>query len=235
MADRRADQSPPRPSCRSRTRWPNFPHWLRFSRHRPDLGREIYPCGSYHLCYAQRAVCSCRDDVCRVKDYRDHSLATLFGQVTVRLPRFLCAWCGRIETGLTWPSHCRSTPELDQLRAHLSALMSYEMAAELLEQMCPVDAGTDPETLRRHTLKAGAALAKGLSATGRFWTPAMANSRPLPWSSMPPLSWWSVSSDGLAADGCGLSHPGPHRHSPRPREAGGQPRAPCPSWPAMRY
>ena len=107
----------------------------------------------------QRPVCPCRDDVCRMKDYRDHSLATLFGQVTVRLPRFLCAWCGRIETGLTWPSHCRSTPELDQLRAHLSALMSYEMAAELLEQMFPVDAGTDPETLRRHTLKAGAALA----------------------------------------------------------------------------
>jgi hypothetical protein len=26
--------------------------------------------------------------VCRVKDYRDHAVATLFGQVTVRLPRF---------------------------------------------------------------------------------------------------------------------------------------------------
>jgi hypothetical protein len=67
----------------------------------------------------QRPVCPCREDVCRVKDYRDHSVATLFGQVSVRLPRFLCALCGRIETGLTWPSHCRSTPELDQLRAHL--------------------------------------------------------------------------------------------------------------------
>src|SRR3984885_14244865 len=32
-------------------------------------------------------------------------------------------------------------------------------AADLLKQMFPVDAGTDPETLRRHTLKAGAALA----------------------------------------------------------------------------
>jgi len=77
----------------------------------------------------------------------------------MRLPRFLCSLCGRIETGLNWPSHCRSTPELDQLRAHLSALMSYQVAADLLKQMFPVDAGTDPETLRRHTLKAGAALA----------------------------------------------------------------------------
>ena len=72
----------------------------------------------------RRPICPCREDVCRVKDYRDHSVATLFGQVTVRLPRFQCAACGRTETGLTWPSHCRSTPELDRLRAHLSALMS---------------------------------------------------------------------------------------------------------------
>ena len=72
----------------------------------------------------RRPVCPCREEVCRVKDYRDHSVATLFGQVTVRLPRFQCAACGRTETGLTWPSHCRSTPELDRLRAHLSALMS---------------------------------------------------------------------------------------------------------------
>jgi len=106
-----------------------------------------------------RPVCPCRDGICRVKDYRDHVVATLFGQVTMRLPRFRCATCGRIETGIHWPSHCRSTPELDRLRAHLSALMSYRVSADLLEQMFPVDAGTDPRTLRRHTLKAGAALA----------------------------------------------------------------------------
>src|SRR3984885_9267139 len=106
----------------------------------------------------RRPVCSCRDGVCRVKDYRDHSIATLFGQVTIRLPRFLCALCGRIETGINWPSHCRSTPELDRLRAHLSALMSYPVAAELLEHMFPVATGTDPETLRRHTLKVGKTL-----------------------------------------------------------------------------
>jgi hypothetical protein len=105
-----------------------------------------------------RPVCSCRDGVCPVKDYRDHSVATLFGQVTIRLPRFLCALCGRIETGINWPSHCRSTPELARLRAHLSALMSYPVAVELLEHMLPVDTGTDPETLRRHTLKVGGTL-----------------------------------------------------------------------------
>jgi len=66
--------------------------------------------------------------------------------------------CRKIETGNRWPAHCRSTPELQQLEAHLSALMTYRTAADLLVQMFPIDAGKDPETLRRRVLKAGAAL-----------------------------------------------------------------------------
>jgi hypothetical protein len=77
----------------------------------------------------------------------------------MRLPRFRRAACGRIETGINWPSHCRSTPELDRLRAHLSALMTYRVSADLLEHMSPVDVGIDPRSLRRHPLKAGTALA----------------------------------------------------------------------------
>jgi hypothetical protein len=52
----------------------------------------------------RRPACPCRDGICRVKDYRDHAVATLFGQVTMKLPRFRCAACGRIETGINWPS-----------------------------------------------------------------------------------------------------------------------------------
>ncbi len=85
-------------------------------------------------------------------------MATLFGQLTVRLPRFRCPVCGGIEAGIAWPSHCRSTPELDRLQAHLCALMTYRTAADLLEQMFPVDAGKHHATLRRHTLKVGEAL-----------------------------------------------------------------------------
>ncbi len=106
----------------------------------------------------QRPECPRCGGVCCVKDYRDHALATLFGQVTVRLPRFRCAACGGIEAGIAWPSHCRSTPELDRLQAHLCALMTYRTAADLLEQMFPVDAGKHHATLRRHTLKVGEAL-----------------------------------------------------------------------------
>jgi hypothetical protein len=107
---------------------------------------------------ARRPACPRCGEACHVKDYRDRGVATLFGQVTVRLPRFRCAACGGIEAGIGWPSRCRSTPGMDQLRAHLCALMSYRTAAGVLEQMFPVDAGKDPETLRRHTLRIGEAL-----------------------------------------------------------------------------
>src|SRR3954471_7149342 len=55
-----------------------------------------------------------------------------------------------------WPSHCRSTPELDQVRAQFSACMPYRVAAGVLEHLLPIDAGLDP--LRACTLKVGADL-----------------------------------------------------------------------------
>jgi hypothetical protein len=57
----------------------------------------------------RRPKCRCGGGVCHVRDYRDHAIATLFGQATVRLPRFRCATCGVIEIGINWPSLCRST------------------------------------------------------------------------------------------------------------------------------
>ena len=95
-----------------------------------------------------RPDCSACGGKCHVKDWRLHQIATLFGGVTVRLPRLRCTECGRTEPGISWPSHCRSTPELDQLRAHLSALMPYRVAAGVLQHLLPVEAGKSPETLR---------------------------------------------------------------------------------------
>jgi hypothetical protein len=82
-------------------------------------------------------------------------VATLFGMAAVRLPRFRCADCGHGETGIRWVSYCRSTPELDQVRAHVSALMPYRVAAGLLAHLLPVETGNSPETLRAHTFKLG--------------------------------------------------------------------------------
>src|SRR3954452_17936670 len=56
-----------------------------------------------------------RGTVCHVKDYRDHAVATLCGQVTVQLPRFRCAGCGGHAAGHGWPLHCDSAPELYRL------------------------------------------------------------------------------------------------------------------------
>src|SRR3954452_25202202 len=101
----------------------------------------------------RRPDCRSCGAVCHVKDYRDHAVATLFGQVTRRLPRFRCVGCGGRGAGPGWPSHCRPTPELDRLQAHLAALMPYGVSADVLQQMFPVEAGKDVETLRRRVLK----------------------------------------------------------------------------------
>jgi len=100
---------------------------------------------------------------CHVKDWRAHRIATLFGEVTVRLPRFLCTACHHTETGVGWPPRCRSTLELDQLQAHLSALMTYRVATGVLQHLLPVDAGRSPETFRRRTMRIGQQLASRLS------------------------------------------------------------------------
>jgi hypothetical protein len=89
------------------------------------------------------------------KGWRLHWLATLFGEVRVTLPRLACAGCGGGGTGVKWPSHCRSTPGLDELQAWLSALMPYRVATDLLQHVLPIDAGTSLETLRSHTLQVG--------------------------------------------------------------------------------
>src|SRR5215212_6667767 len=121
---------------------------------------------------ARRPECRGCGAACRVKDHRQHAIATLFGQVTVRLPRLRCARCGAAEAGVGWPPHVRSTPELDRLRAQLSALVTYRTAAEVLAQLFPVDAGADPETLRRHTFKTAEGLP--MPATAEPATPAAA-------------------------------------------------------------
>ena len=104
---------------------------------------------------ALRPACSGCGARCHVKDWQSRQVATLFGKITVRLPRFRCPGCGRVEAGINWPAHCRSTPELDQLQAHLSALMAYGVAVGVLAHLLPVAAGTSHETLRGRTLKRG--------------------------------------------------------------------------------
>jgi hypothetical protein len=88
------------------------------------------------------------------KGWRPYRIATLFGEVRVKLPRLSCAGCCGGETGVNWPSHCRSTPGLEELQpslacsvARLSALMPYRVATDLLQHVLPIDAGTSPRDI----------------------------------------------------------------------------------------
>src|SRR3954447_5306541 len=95
-----------------------------------------------------RPDCASCGERFRIKDWRSRRVATLFGAVVVRLPRFRCPGCGRGEAGTNGPAHCRSTPELDQLQAPLSALMTYRVTAGVLAPLLPVAAGTPCVVIR---------------------------------------------------------------------------------------
>ena len=47
-----------------------------------------------------RPCCRSCGAKCHLKDWRGHCIATLLGEVTVQLPRFLCPACHRSETGV---------------------------------------------------------------------------------------------------------------------------------------
>ena len=107
---------------------------------------------------AQRPACPRCGAFAMSRTTGSAGVGTPLSPVALRVPQFRCDKYGGIEAGIGWPSRCQSTPEMDQLQAHLCALMTYRTAAEVLEQIFPVDAGNDPETLRRHTLRTGEAL-----------------------------------------------------------------------------
>jgi len=88
----------------------------------------------------------------KLKDYRARKVQTLFGTVTFRIPRLIEH--GRIETVLPVPNNGRSTQEFDELRAKLSAWMSFRSAMNLLAEMYPVDGGVSQSTALRQIAKA---------------------------------------------------------------------------------
>src|SRR5690242_6105740 len=77
--------------------------------------------------------------------------------------RIMKAACNRLERSVGWPSHCRSTPELDELQAHLSALMTFRLDSGVPQHLLPIDAGRSRETLCNHTLRIGAQLGNATS------------------------------------------------------------------------
>lgn len=87
-----------------------------------------------------------------LKDYRSRKVQTLFGTVVLRVPRLLVG--DRVETCLATGRHARATREFDDIRARLSAWMSYRAAMALLGDPYPIKDGISPATALRRIANA---------------------------------------------------------------------------------
>jgi hypothetical protein len=88
-----------------------------------------------------------------VKDYRLRRIQTVYGSAELRVPRLQRG--GVVELCTDWPSHCRSTPEFDDLRMTLAAWMSYRAAEQLLSGLLPIAGGSHHTTFRNRVLDQG--------------------------------------------------------------------------------
>lgn len=83
----------------------------------------------------------------RLKDYRRKKVQTIFGTVSMRVPRLIIN--GAVASSLAGDRFQRSTRELDEIRARLCAFMSYRAATKMLNEVFPIDGGATPTTARR--------------------------------------------------------------------------------------
>ena len=82
-----------------------------------------------------------------LKDYRVRKINTLFGTVSLRVPRLTIG--GSVLTCLPAEKGARSTRELTTVRDRLSAWMSYRRAMAFLSDLYPVDGGVAVATAQR--------------------------------------------------------------------------------------
>ena len=83
----------------------------------------------------------------QIKDYRSRKIQTLFGAISIKVPRLLMGT--KTRSFVQWPTHVQATPDLDYLRVKLSAWMSFPKAMVFLKELCPVDGGAATSTAHR--------------------------------------------------------------------------------------
>lgn len=79
------------------------PIWVRHWRKRNTLkarAQQEVAAGQAMSRGTVRSNCQACGEAYRVKGDRDHHIATLFGRAPVHLPRFRCATCGALDTGI---------------------------------------------------------------------------------------------------------------------------------------
>ena len=97
-----------------------------------------------------------------LKDMRRRRLASLFGVVEVRAPRFGSCRCGVASCRTITPAAeimpDRCTPEYERTLAKMGALLPYRRARSLLEEFFPLGEAPEVETIRQRTMRVGARL-----------------------------------------------------------------------------
>jgi hypothetical protein len=93
--------------------------------------------------------------------WRERTLTTRCGPVTVPTLRYHCSECRQgwsgLETPLGVPARARMSPGLERWLARLGGVTDFREASELLAEYTGIDLGA--ETVRRHSARVGTALA----------------------------------------------------------------------------
>src|SRR5215212_5382063 len=138
-------------------------------------GKAILAALQRHLVTAQVDE-HCRDrrrcDRCGaqrpLKDWRPRRLASLFGVVAVRAPRFGPCRCGvacrRSLTPVAEIMPDRCTPEYERVVAAMGAALPYRRALTLMGEFFPLGDAPAVETTRQRTLRVGARLERAALA-----------------------------------------------------------------------
>lgn len=107
------------------------------------------------------AACPGCDRATRPGGWRERTVATRCGTVTVPTLRYRCAACqqgwSNLETTLGVPARARMSPGLETWVARLGGLTDFREASDLLAEYTGVDLGA--ETVRRHSERVGTVLA----------------------------------------------------------------------------
>ena len=121
-------------------------------------------------CYVQeQRICTECGSLLMIKDYHTVCFKSLFGGVSLRVPRIYGCSCEGQETqahtikidGLVnWVS-----PELEYIQSQLAATTPYVPSAKILALLLPVDVGNAQSTVRRRALRVGQRLDAELQET----------------------------------------------------------------------
>ena len=109
-----------------------------------------------------RGPCACCATTPSIKDYQNARFRSLFGDVTLRVPRF--SKCDCTDAGPRKPQRRWISAELECVQSELAARLSYQHASDVLHMLLPIGKGHSASTVRARTLRVGQRLDAELTA-----------------------------------------------------------------------